>query len=233
MNTRHGGAPPAPAAPGDPPAARPRGLLSPGLLPPGEQTRHVLNLDNFHENAPDDVTPPRSPDPHTQNVTGEGTPLSITQPARPHTTHTTPESASPPSALAHAARNDTSSSLSPALAWQREVGGEATKQKAFHREVMQQNDLVAFAFMRSNSPFIHILHSASTFASFAGDVDYKGRDIGFLGDRTPTQNPLPVLLPNDTFKWVSKQASLDALAMEHFYAVPANATKLWQPPAQP
>ena len=98
---------------------------------------------------------------------------------------------------------------------------------------MQQNDLVAFTFMRNNSPFIHLLHSASTFAALGGDVDYKGQDIGFLGDQSPSQSPLPVCLPTDTWKWIAKPASLDVLALENYYAVPANAQKLWQPPAVP
>ncbi len=69
--------------------------------------------------------------------------------------------------------------------------------------------------MQGHSPFIHLLHLASTFAALGGDVNYKGQDIGFLGDQSPSQSPLPVRLPTDTWKWIAKPASLDVLALEN------------------
>ena len=221
----------APTTTGD---VRPRSLLSPGMIP-GQQVRQVLNLDEF--DSPSD--PPRTMGPNIDD--DNATPPGVSPPLHPSRAAHRPLATTSPthdkSALASAAlatmQHETAPGLIAALAWQRDVAGETAKQKVFHRDAMLQADLTVFAFMRSHSPYIHLLHSASTFAALGGDADYKGKDIGFLGDKTQTTAPLPVILPSDIWKWTSKPASLDTLAMEHYYSTPANAAKLWQPPAPP
>ena len=202
---------------------RPSGLLSPNGRP-GDSVRQVLNLNNHGPPTPE--TPPDGP-----LITDEG-PTQLQPPTALPDNQLERQSALCRIAATHLI-GSFAPDLSALLAWQREVGGDTTKQKAFQREALQQNDLTVFAFMRGHSPFIHLLHSASTFAALGGDVDYKGQDIGFIGDQSPSQSPLPVRLPPDTWKWIAKPASLDVLAMETYYAVPANANKLWQPPAAP
>jgi hypothetical protein len=58
-----------------------------------------------------------------------------------------------------------------------------------------------------------------------------GRYVGFVGDRTATKDPTPVvLLQQSTWKWDTKTTSSDAVALEaHYTADPTRRGKLWAP----
>ena len=86
-----------------------------------------------------------------------------------------------------------SGALIAEVMWQREVKGEAAAIKQFRSEALQRTDLLVFAYMRPASPFIHLLHTAGTFSLPSGDEHYRGKDIAFVGDRTDTCVPTPVL----------------------------------------
>jgi len=116
------------------------------------------------------------------------------------------------------------------LQWQKDVDGEAAKAKAFRGEVLQRLDLVVFAYMRPGSSAIQLLHSAATFSMHGADAELRGKDFAFIGDRKGPRHPVPVLLnPDLPWKWLNKKIVLDSAPYEEFYAVPANARKLWQP----
>ena len=59
----------------------------------------------------------------------------------------------------------------------------------------------------------------------------QGRYVGFVGDRTATKDPTPVVLPQQsTWKWDTKTTSSDAAALEaHYAADPTRRGKLWAP----
>jgi hypothetical protein len=59
----------------------------------------------------------------------------------------------------------------------------------------------------------------------------QGRYVGFIGDRTATKDPTPVVLPQQsTWKWDTKTTSSDAAALEaHYAADPTRRRKLWAP----
>ena len=137
------------------------------------------------------------------------------------------------SALARVARESlllsTPTSLRDDLAWQSFDSSNATAIKVFRSEALQQVELRVFAYMRPHSPFVHLLHSAATFFATGGDSLYKGKDIGYAGDRTPTQTPTPIILKPDVWKWVAKKVVLDIVRLEMFYANPENQQKLWCP----
>ena len=119
------------------------------------------------------------------------------------------------------------------LHWQSEVGGDNAKIKSFRQEVLQQLDLTAFAFMRPGSVYIQVLHSLATFAVQGGDEEMKGKDFGFVGDRTELiPRPSAVLIEDKVWKWVNKKVVLDIAPLEFYYAVPGNARKLWHPPTR-
>ena len=183
----------------------------------------------------------------TTHHTAPPPPIGTTEPTLPTATTTTPHStpANNPQPFFYT-HVSTSSGLNMAAArlatdhglatgqtlhWQADIGGETTKIKAFRQDVLQQLDLVAFACMRPGSIYIQILHSAATFAVQGGDAEMKGKDYGFIGDRTDfIPRPSAVLIEDKVWKWVSKKVSLDITPLEYFYAVPGNARKFWHPP---
>ena len=127
--------------------------------------------------------------------------------------------------------------LSDDLAWQRDTLGEATKLKQFKTEVLQHSGLVTFVFMRPGSPFLHIMHSPHTYHTHRHDDDLRGKDIAFVGDRTPLQqNPTPIVLSEKSpWSWVAKPFELEPAQLEAFYSQEENKLRLWslKPKAKP
>jgi hypothetical protein len=114
------------------------------------------------------------------------------------------------SALTEAAeqliRDSPADLLTTELAWQRQVEGDPAKIKVFKSEVLQRTDLLAFAYMRPASSFIHVLHTAGTFSLPSGDEHYRGKEIAFVGDKTEFMTPTPVqLAPDQPWKWITKK----------------------------
>jgi hypothetical protein len=60
----------------------------------------------------------------------------------------------------------------------------------------------------------------------------QGRFIGFVGDRTPTKDPILIILPQQKmWSWETKTVSTDATAMDAYYAEDTTCRgKLWAPP---
>ena len=119
--------------------------------------------------------------------------------------------------------------MSDDLAWQRNTLGEATRVKQFKTEVLQHSSLVTFVFMRPGSPFLHIMHSPHTYHTHRHDDDLRGKDIAFVGDRTPLQqNPTAIVLSEKSpWSWVAKPFELDPTQLEVFYSQEENKLRLW------
>ena len=116
------------------------------------------------------------------------------------------------------------------LHWQADTGGDNAKIKSFRQDILQQLDLVAFAFMRPGSGFIQVMHSPATFSVQGGDAEMKGKDYGFVGDRSDIiPHPSAVLIEDKVWKWVTKKVNLDITPLEFFYAIPGNDRKFWHP----
>jgi len=66
------------------------------------------------------------------------------------------------------------------------------------------------------------------------ETEWRGKDIAFVGDKTPFQNPQPVMLSRDKpWKWVSKLVENDAIALAMHYAGGKNMGRLWNPQTTP
>jgi hypothetical protein len=65
-----------------------------------------------------------------------------------------------------------------------------------------------------------------------GTQHLQGRFISFIGDRTPTKDPISIVLPQQkTWSWETKTVSTDAAAMDAYYAEDSTRQgKLWAPP---
>ena len=122
-----------------------------------------------------------------------------------------------------------STSLRADLSWQWDVDEDNIKIKAFWLETLQSLDLRVFAYMQLVSAFIQLFHSAATFYTPGGDMDYhyRDRDIGFIGNRTELQTPtMVVLVPESPWKWVTRKVIMDEVALDLFYADPGKKRKL-------
>ena len=64
----------------------------------------------------------------------------------------------------------------------------------------------------------------------AAALEMKGKAIGFVGDRTPYSQPLPVLLPPKySWEWATVKCVMDAVAMKTHYGNLDSYGKLWTP----
>ena len=58
----------------------------------------------------------------------------------------------------------------------------------------------------------------------------KGKAVGFVGDRNPYSQLLPVVLPpKNSWEWASVKCVMDAVAMKAYYGDPDTYGKLWMP----
>ena len=115
------------------------------------------------------------------------------------------------------------------MRWQ---GAKKTGQgvKDFRDQVLTRVKPVVQIGMRKNSPFLQIIHSAARFLGDPMEEDeYNGNIIGFLGDRTSTADPLPVVLEE---KWVGGwekvTGGLDDLEIDTFYSNKENRKKCYK-----
>jgi hypothetical protein len=82
------------------------------------------------------------------------------------------------------------------LQWQRDVNGETAKIAAFKAEVGSLLGFQAVLMMREGTAMVTLIHlTAKYFSISLATSRYQGRYIGFVGDRLPTREPGPVLLP--------------------------------------
>jgi hypothetical protein len=87
------------------------------------------------------------------------------------------------------------------LDWQRNIKADRTKQAAFKDKARMLQKFSAFLVMRLG--YLTCIHSAHVYHSLAAvPSENDGEFIGFIGDRTPTNVPIPIKLPPlATFEW--------------------------------
>jgi hypothetical protein len=82
------------------------------------------------------------------------------------------------------------------LNWQRTVGGKRTKISQFQEVAGSLQELKAYLFIKKGSIFTTIVHSPMKFVGIKDATQHlQGQIIGFLGNRTTTREPTPILLP--------------------------------------
>jgi hypothetical protein len=123
--------------------------------------------------------------------------------------------------------------LTSELNWQAQINGDAAKITAFKETVVEQQKLMAFIFMRVDSPTVTLVHGVSKYCSFntAIPMAIQGKIIAFVGDRTERSNPVPILLPQSkAWEWKQAEISMDIDAMTaHYTGNPDKWGKLWTP----
>ena len=117
------------------------------------------------------------------------------------------------------------------LLWQRSVGGDTAKIAQWKEIMGNLQDFKAYLFVKQGSSFTTVMHSPMKFAAISVATGHlQGRIIGFVGDRTLTREPTPILLPQrKTWEWVKETVSSDGPAMFKFYDDdPSRAGTLWK-----
>ena len=117
------------------------------------------------------------------------------------------------------------------LEWQGRIKGEAPAIKAFRSNLLVQQGLVVLGFLQPEDTTISLLHSPATYASRGDSGPMLGKDIGFVGDRAPFTNPIPIILQKDKpWKWVQLEGDFNELSHQYYYANKDNHNKFYYPP---
>ncbi len=96
--------------------------------------------------------------------------------------------------------------LNEELRVQMDIRGDGARMAAFRIETLQQQGLTAVAFLQQKDMTIYLLHSPATYHAWGATGPLKGRDIGFVGDRTDYSTPAPTLLqPEKPWKWITNR----------------------------
>ena len=118
------------------------------------------------------------------------------------------------------------------LEWQSSRKESPQEQAKFKEDAMSYPGLLVFAIMRPKVPFIQLLHSIQAYPNAPGsDPAWKGKTIGFLGDRT-SYSPAPQMVElkeKAPWAWENRLVVNDLTEMDQFYVVPGNSTVLWTP----
>lgn len=100
----------------------------------------------------------------------------------------------------------------------------------FHLEVLQQQSLIVFGFLRGASHTIQLMHSPATYFMPGADAALKGKISAWSGTKQISNYSVPILLqPENPWKWVAKSVDANQVSLEAFYANPDNTTKLFLP----
>ena len=87
---------------------------------------------------------------------------------------------------------------------QAEIRGDGARMAVFRVETLQQQHLTTFAFLQQKDIMIHLMHSPATYYARGASGPLKGKDIGFVGDRTEFSSPAPIVLqPEKPWKWIT------------------------------
>ena len=98
-------------------------------------------------------------------------------------------------AVSHWGKGDTVA-VKRKLEWQRAVGGDTQKIKTFQEVAGALQENKTYLLIKPESAFVTVLHSPTKFVAISNATQHlQGWFIGFVGDRTMTKDPTPVLLP--------------------------------------
>jgi hypothetical protein len=118
------------------------------------------------------------------------------------------------------------------LDWQAIRKGNQSEQAKFKEDAFNFPGLLVFAVMQPKSHHIQLLHSLQVYPNAPGsDPAWKGKTIGFLGDRT-SYSPAPQMIElkeKSPWAWETKNICNDLTEMDAFYLSPDKADKLWTP----
>jgi hypothetical protein len=82
------------------------------------------------------------------------------------------------------------------LKWQRDVDGNAQKIKQLQDVVRGLQDFSTYLFIKPGSAFVMVLHLPMKFVAISKATQHlQGSFVGFVGDRTATKDPTPIVLP--------------------------------------
>jgi len=157
-----------------------------------------------------------------------------TQNEPPNTSVTTPNKATSYSGMAAATRKDglgTPATIIQELIWQRSVGGDLTKINQWKEVMGSLQEFKAYMFVKQGNCFATVMHSPIKFAAISAATGHlQGRIIGFIGDRTSTREPTPILLPQrKTWERVKETVNTDGPALlKHYANDPARIGTLWK-----
>jgi hypothetical protein len=118
------------------------------------------------------------------------------------------------------------------LKWQKDIDGNAQKNKQFQDVVGGLQDFRTYLFIKSGSAFVMVLHLPMKFVAISkANQHLQGRLVGFVGDCTAKKDPTPIILSQQkTRKWETKTSSTDAMALNAYYtADPTRRGRLWVP----
>jgi len=116
------------------------------------------------------------------------------------------------------------------LQMQADIKGDATAAAAFRTEILQHQGITVFAFLQPKDMTIHLLHSPAPYYARGATGPLKGKDIGFVGDRSEFNSPAPIILqPEKPWKWITKNVVTNDTTLEYYYANPRNVGKLFVP----
>jgi hypothetical protein len=79
------------------------------------------------------------------------------------------------------------------LQWQN-LDGDRKKIKAFHEQALHISSFAPFLAMKEGSHLVLIIYGITVYLSPTVITTFKGKVIGFCGNRTETQEPTAVLL---------------------------------------
>ena len=117
------------------------------------------------------------------------------------------------------------------LNWQRLVDGEPAKINQWKDIMGSIQDFKAYLFVKPGSCFATVVHSPMKFAAISSATSHlQGRVIGFVGDRTATREPSPILFPTiKTWQWVKETVHTDGPALiKHYDDDPTRIGTLWK-----
>jgi hypothetical protein len=121
------------------------------------------------------------------------------------------------------------------LRWQQGVGGDRTKADQFREVVGALQAFRTYLFIKPGSAFCTVIHSPLKFVAISeATQQLQGRIIGFVGDRTLTKEPMPVLLPQQkAWEWIKVKVATDGPAIiPHYEGDQSNRGTLWTPPVE-
>lgn len=116
------------------------------------------------------------------------------------------------------------------LNWQRRVEGDPARINQWKDTMGSIQDFKAYLFVKPGSCFVTVVHSPMKFAAIsAATMHLQGRVIGFVGDRTATREPSPILFPTiKTWQWVKETVCADGPALIKYYEDdPVRIGTLW------
>jgi hypothetical protein len=105
------------------------------------------------------------------------------------------------------------------LTWQWSVGGDPTKINQWKEVTGSLQEFKAYMFVKQGSCFATVMHSLMKFTAISAATGHlQGRFIGFIGGRTSTREPTPILLPQrKTWEWVKETVNTDGPALIKHY----------------